>query len=63
MKPEQVLAWALGITVVLLALAVLVGIATGQRDLSEMGSRALTVGIAAAAGTLGYRVGKDRQEP
>lgn len=63
MKPELVLAWGLAVTVVLLAAAVLVGVATGQRDLSELGTRALSVAIAGAAGTLGYRLGRDRGQP
>jgi len=57
MTARLVLAVGLALTSVLLALAVLIGIAQGQRDLTEVGSRVLTVAIAALAGALGFEMG------
>lgn len=58
MSARMVLAIGLALTSVLLALAVLIGIAQGQRDLTEVGSRVLTVAIAALAGALGFEMGQ-----
>ena len=58
-----VLAVGLALTLVLLSSAVLVGIVKGQRELSEMGTRALSVAVAATAGALGYQVGARRSSP
>lgn len=55
-----VLALGLALTLVLLSSAVLIGIVKGQRELSEMGTRALSVAIAATAGALGYQAGRAR---
>ena len=57
MSARIVLAVGLSLTCILLALAVLIGISQGQRDLTEVGSRVLTVGIAALAGALGFEMG------
>jgi len=44
---------------VVLAVAVLVGVINGERELSEAGVRAITVAITGAAGVLGFQVGKN----
>jgi hypothetical protein len=58
-----VLAAGLAITLVLLAATILVGVVRGERDLSELGTRALSVVVAATAGALGYQVGSRRNSP
>jgi len=56
--PTILLAGGLALAVVILAGAVLVGVASGHRELTEAGVRAITVAITAAAGVLGFQVGK-----
>lgn len=58
MTPRLVLAIGLALTTVVLALAVLVGILNHERELSEVGSRVLTVCVTALAGVLGFEVGQ-----
>ena len=57
--PTLLLAGGLGLAMVVLAVAVLVGVINGERELSEAGVRAITVAITGAAGVLGFQVGKN----
>jgi hypothetical protein len=57
MTPRMVLAIGLALTSVVLALAVLIGIMSNHRELSEVGSQVLMVCIAAMAGALGFELG------
>jgi hypothetical protein len=60
-RATLVIAAALGLSVLLLSVAVLVGVLRGERDLAQAGANALAVGFAAAGTALGVQIGKRRR--
>lgn len=57
-----VLASCLGVTMVVLSVAILWAVVAGERDLSETGVRVLTVCVTATAGILGFEAGRKTRE-
>lgn len=58
--PTLVLSAGLSLALILLSLAVVVGVLTDREPITDLSVRALSVAITAAAGVLGFQLGKGK---